>query len=124
VSLAAVIGAPVSLPDELLARFPELRTARFRRGGIFVRIGGWCLGIPSVAGITLGQTVWLAPNAELDASLLLHEIRHVQQFASVPWFAFRYVCESLRRGYRRNRFEIDAESYTRRRLRAGQSPGV
>jgi PEGA domain len=109
-------GTPVVLPDELLARFPELRMARVRRGGIFVRIGGWCLGIRSVAGITLGRTIWLAHDVPLDPGLLLHEIRHVQQFSALPWFPFRYVWESLRRGYRRNRYEIDAETYSQRRL--------
>ena len=123
-SRASFIGARLQLPGELLARFPELRIARVRRGGIFVRIGGWCLGMRSVAGITLGRTIWLAPDATLTPALLLHEIRHVQQFAGVAWFPLRYVWQSLRRGYRRNGYEIDAEDYSRRRLREEMVRGV
>ena len=115
--VARLVGTRLTLPDELLHRFPELRAARFRRGGIFVRIGGWCLGVSSVAGITLGRTVWLAPHATLDAGLLLHELRHVQQFAAIWWFPVRYVWESVRRGYHDNRYEADARAYADRRLR-------
>jgi hypothetical protein len=114
-------GIPLTIPTELLERFPELRAAQFRRGGIFVRIGGWCLGMPSVAGITLGRTVWLAADAILDAALLLHEIRHVQQFATIWWFPVRYLWECLRRGYRANWYEVDARAYVDRRLRADRA---
>jgi hypothetical protein len=124
VFISPLIGVALSLPDELVDRFPELRGARFRRGGIFVRIGGWCLGIPSVAGITLGRTVWLAPDATVDAGLLLHEIRHVQQFASIWWFPVRYVWESLRHGYSGNRYEVDARAYVDRRLATDSGAGV
>ena len=113
-------GIPLTIPNELLERFPELGTARFRRGGIFVRIGGWCLGMPSVAGITLGRTVWLAVDAIPDARLLLHEVRHVEQFATIWWFPLRYLWESVLRGYRANRYEVDARAYVDRRLRAGR----
>ena len=119
-----LIGTPLSLPDTLLDRFPELRVARFRRGGIFTRIGGWCLGMSSVAGITLGRTVWLAVDAAPDAGLLLHEVRHVQQFATVWWFPLRYVWESLRYGYRGNRYEVDARAYVDARLRGRPGAGV
>lgn len=114
--LSALVGTPLALPHELVERFPELRAARFRRGGVFVRIGGWCLGIRSVAGITLGRTVWLAPDARLEAELLLHELRHVHQFADLWWFPVRYVWESVRRGYHGNRYEADARVYSTRRL--------
>jgi hypothetical protein len=120
----ALIGTPLRLPDRLLERFPELRAARFRRGGIFVRIGGWCLGTASVAGITLGRTVWLAPHAGLDPGLLLHELRHVQQFATIWWFPLRYVWESLCRGYCANRYEIDARAYVDHRLGTDSLPRV
>lgn len=112
-----VIGTPLTIPTDLLHRFPELGEARFRVGGIFVHIAGGCLGIESVDGFTLGRTIWLSPSAPLDAGLLLHELRHVQQFASIPWFPLRYLWESMRRGYRGNRFEIDAAAYARRRVR-------
>lgn len=104
----ALIGERIALCHTLLREYPELRGARFRRGGAPPRIGGWFLVAPSVAGIALGRTVWIAPDVDLTPSLLLHELEHVRQWRSVRWFAWRYVWESLRRGYRANRFEVAA----------------
>ena len=112
----------MELPPALLGAYPELAAARFRRGGLFVRIGGWCLGTRSVAGITLWRTVWLAPYARLDPGLLLHELAHVHQFGASRWFPFRYALESLRRGYRANRYEVEATAYAARRLREASDP--
>ena len=113
-----MIGAPVALPDALARSFPELAVVHWRVGGLPPRIGGWCLGRASVTGITLGRTVFLAPGAAWDPFLLLHELRHVEQFSAVRAFPLRYVLESLRRGYRANRFERDADAYAAARLRA------
>ena len=115
----ALVGHPVALPPQLASRFPELTTARYRRGGLPARMGGWCLGRATVDAITLWRTVWLAPGAPLAADLLLHEVRHVQQFEASPAFPVRYLWESLRRGYHRNRYEADARAYARARLAAG-----
>ncbi len=114
-------GRPASLPPELLARFPELRAARYRRGGLPPRVGGWALGLRTVAGITLWRTVFLAPDAPMAAELLLHELRHVQQFGASRTFPFRYLWESARRGYSRNRFELDARAWAAARLGAASS---
>ncbi len=115
----AMIGRPLDLPDVLLRHFPELRGARFRRGGLPVRVGGWALGRSSVAAITLWRTVFLSREAALDTELLLHELRHVHQFEADRAFPLRYLWESLRRGYYRNPFEADARAYATQRLRAG-----
>ena len=115
----ALVGHPVALPRHLAERFPELAGARYRRGGLPARIGGWCLGQATVEAITLWRTVWLSPAAPLAADLLLHEVRHVQQFQASPAFPVRYLWESLRRGYHRNRYEADACAYARARLAAG-----
>ncbi len=117
-ALAAIFGHAESLPPELAQLFPELRAARLRRGGLFPRIGGWCLGCSTVAGITLGRTVWLGKGIRPSAELLLHEVRHVHQFQAVPAFPLRYVWESLRRGYHHNRFEVDARRFAHERLLA------
>ncbi len=122
----ALVGHAVDLPPHLALRFPELTTARYRRGGLPVRVGGWCLGQRTAAAITLWRTIWLAPGVPLAADLLLHEVRHVQQFQSGPAFPVRYLWESVRRGYHRNRFEADARAYARARLAADpadRSPG-
>jgi Domain of unknown function (DUF4157) len=122
-ALAPLIGRSVELPSTLAERFPELARIGFRRGGLPARIGGWALGQPWVAAITLWNTVFLAPGTPLDAELLLHELRHVQQFQSSVTFPLRYIWESVRRGYHSNRFEADARVYAAVRLRdAGTHP--
>ena len=117
-----LVGQPADVPSELVRRFPELERARFRRGGLPVHVGGWCLGQASVSAITLWRTIWLADDAPLAPELLLHEIRHVDQFEASPAFPIRYLWESVRRGYVRNRFEVDARAYAASRLRAARQP--
>lgn len=114
--IRALIGRPVALSDGVLAAYPELSRARWRRGGLPVRVGGWCLGQRTVAAITLWRTVWLAPDLEPSVELLLHELRHVHQFESSRIFPMLYVWESLRRGYFENRFESDARRYAAARV--------
>jgi hypothetical protein len=114
---AALIGRPAQLSEKVLARYPELGAAQWRRGGLPVRVGGWCLGQRSVSAITLWHTIWLAPELEPDVELLLHELRHVHQFQASRMFPVLYILESVRRGYLRNRYEIDAREYAARRVR-------
>jgi hypothetical protein len=116
VLLRRLIGTPIALPQDLAAAWPELAGARFRHGGLPPRIGGWFLGAPSVAGLALGRTVWLdSPAAIRDVELLLHEVRHVQQFATVSWFPCRYLWQSIVHGYHANAYEVDARAYASRR---------
>lgn len=119
-SLTALLGfgRAVALPGDLLQAYPELAAARWRRGGLPLRVGGWCLGRASVSGITIGRTVFLAPHAPLDPTLLLHELRHVHQFEADPLFMLRYVWYSLRGGYTDNPYESDARAYAAHRLGA------
>ena len=113
----ALIGRPIELPAEILATYPELARARYRRGGLPPRIGGWCLGQRSVAAITLWRTIWLGDTTRFDTDLLLHELRHVDQFEASLAFPLLYLWESLRRGYVQNRFEVDAREYAAARVR-------
>ena len=108
----ALVGTGFELPPEMAARYPELTQARYRRGGLPVRLGGWALGVESVAAITLRRTVFLAPDAPLSPSLLLHELRHVHQFLGERTFPVRYLWQSLRYGYSRNAYEVDARRYS------------
>jgi len=116
------------LPAELALRWPELTSVRWRRGGLPPRIGGWCLGRSTVQGITLWRTVFLGPGADWEPTLLLHEHRHVEQFAGSAVFPVLYLWESLTRGYARNRFESDANAWAAKRLDRPQptnlSPGA
>ncbi len=111
-----LIGRRAQLSRELMARYPELARARWRRGGLPVRVGGWCLGQSTVSAITLWHTIWLAPNLDPSPELLLHELRHVDQFEASAAFPVLYLWESLRRGYVRNRFEVDARAYASQRV--------
>jgi hypothetical protein len=112
----AVLGKSIRLPDEVVVSWPELLELRYRRGGLPLRVGGFFLGQTTVAAITLGKTIFLAPRTRLDPELLLHEYRHVQQFSESKSFPLHYIWESLRRGYHANRFEADARHYAARRL--------
>jgi hypothetical protein len=112
----AIVGRPVDLPPQLAQQYPELNGARYRIGGLPLRVGGWSLGASTVSGITLWRTIWLDRADLFDAELLLHEIRHVQQFQASSSFPLQYIWESLRRGYHANRFEVDARRYASARL--------
>jgi hypothetical protein len=115
--VTTVIGRSIALPAALLAKYPELARVRWRRGGLPVNVAGWFLGQRSAAAITLWRTVFLSPTALLEAELLLHEFRHVQQFEGGASFPIRYLWESARHGYFANRYEVDAREYAAQRLR-------
>jgi hypothetical protein len=118
-----LLGERFALPAELTARYPELREARWRRGGLPLRVGGLCLGSASVTGITLWHTVFLHRLAVLDPELLLHELRHVHQFQGVRAFPLRYLWGTLRHGYVNNPYEADARAFAARRV-TGATPIV
>lgn len=106
-----LMGVADEPPPSLVSRYPELREVRWRRGGIALRVGGWCLGRATVSGITLWRTVFLSQHVGWPPALLLHELAHVRQFARARAFPLAYVWESLRRGYLRNRFEREADGF-------------
>lgn len=105
------VGIRFELPQELISAFPELASVAWRHGGFPLRVGGWLLGQSSVAGVTCGTTVFLSSTEALSARLLLHELGHVRQFGRDKTFAIRYLWESVRRGYSRNRFELEADQF-------------
>src|SRR5438045_8512204 len=114
--LTALIGQPMPLPEELLQQYPELSVAKYRRGGLPVRIGGWALGTNTAAAITLRRTIFLAPATPITAELLLHELRHVHQFLEHWAFPVSYLWQSIRYGYTRNAYEVHARRYSASRL--------
>ena len=116
-----ILGIPFELPSTLVERYPELAMATWRRGGLALRVGGWCLGRRRVSGITLWRSISLAPDVGLDPELLLHELRHVLQFEASPLFPIRYLWGTVRHGYAQNPFERDARAWAAQRL-AGASP--
>jgi hypothetical protein len=115
----ALIGERIELPEEMIRRYPDLAQAKYRRGGLPVRIGGWSLGTSTAEAITLWRTVFVAPTTSLDAALLLHELRHVHQFLAHRAFPVSYLWQSIRYGYTRNAYEVDARRYSASRLGTG-----
>jgi hypothetical protein len=116
-----VAGVREPIPEALLGPFPELGVIRLRRGGLPPRISGWLLGSSTVDGVTLWRTVWLGRRTKVTAELLLHELRHVEQFGSVGGFPLRYVLASLRHGYSNNPFEREARQFASSRIRRQQA---
>ena len=114
--VTAIAGRKIDLPPALTDLYPELAEAHYRMGGLPVRVGGWALGMSSAAAITLWRTVFVAPGTPLSAELLLHELRHVHQFLERKTFPLSYLWQSLRYGYSRNAYEIDARRYSALRL--------
>lgn len=112
------IGRPLELSSSLVAAYPLLAEARWRRGGLPLRIGGWCLGARTVAGFTFGNTVFVASGTP-SARLLLHELAHVRQYREAKSFPARYLWESLLHGYARNRFEVEADQFAEEVLWSG-----
>jgi len=117
------VAAALPLRERRVGERPH---ARWRRGGLALRVGGWCLGASTVSGITLWRTVFLHDRVGLPVHLLLHELAHVHQFRRVRGFPARYCWESVARGYRRNRFEREADAYADRIVaeRAGPATHV
>ena len=114
--VTALIGKRIELSADLVRRYPDLAQAAYRRGGIPVRVAGWALGTSTAAAITLWKTVFLAPQTELSPDLLLHELRHVHQFLAHRSFPLSYLWQSIRYGYTRNAYEVDARRYSASRL--------
>jgi hypothetical protein len=100
----------------MMDRYPDLGAATYRRGGLPVRVAGWALGTSTAAAITLWRTVFVAADTRLDAELLLHELRHVHQFLEHRAFPVSYLWQSIRYGYKRNAYEVDARRYSASRL--------
>ena len=117
--IRALIGERIDVPEDVIRRFPDLAEATYRRGGLPVRLGGWALGTSTAAAITLWRTVFVAPATVLDAELLLHELRHVHQFLEYKALPVSYLWQSIRYGYTRNAYEIDARRYSASRLGTG-----
>jgi hypothetical protein len=119
--VAALVGRRVALPPPLVRAYPELERVQVRRGGLPPRVGGWALGRPMVDAITLRRTIFVGPRTTLDPALLLHELRHVEQFFQSRTFPLQYLWEFFRHGYHANRFEREARNYAASRLAAARS---
>lgn len=105
-----VLGPRVEPPPEIPRdELPE--GVVFRRGALVPALGG-VLGRMRrpAAAVTLGRTIVLNPRTRLSRRLLAHELAHVRQWEADRLFPVRYTLETLRRGYRANRYEVEARA--------------
>ncbi|HEX2187434.1 MAG TPA: DUF4157 domain-containing protein [Longimicrobiaceae bacterium] len=110
--VASVLGRRVVPPAELAVGVPA--RVVFREGRLIPAIGGVLgrMGGPAAA-VTLHRTIVVHPRAKLSHRLLVHELTHVRQWERDRLFPVRYALESLRRGYRDNRYEREAREAER-----------
>ena len=66
------------------------------------------------AAIVFGKTIYLWNVSRKDflqnKRWVLHELEHIRQYKELGFlsFIFQYLWESLRKGYYKNRFEVEA----------------
>ena len=82
---------------------------------LWARIAAWKLKSKRAA-IVFGKTVHLHNISRQqflnDTRLMKHELCHVRQYQENGFltFLFRYLVESIRKGYTNNKFEIEARN--------------
>ena len=94
------IVVPESMP---FPEHPTLRAAAVQTG---------MLG-PTMAGLTLGHTIFLRPGTR-TVRLLSHELRHVAQYeaaGSIAAFLPAYLAQIVHFGYEDAPYEVDARSH-------------
>jgi hypothetical protein len=111
--LTRVVGPRRPLPrGEGWPEIPSSVTLREGRlvpalGGLLARLGG------PAAAVALRRTIVTYPGVTLSPELLRHELAHVRQWQEDRWFPLRYALETLRAGYRDNRYEREARGAER-----------
>ena len=84
-----------------------------RENSIWARIAAWKLK-SARAAIVFGKTIHLHNISRqqflADTRLMKHELCHVKQYAQHGFFPFlfMYLVESIKYGYTKNRFEVEA----------------
>lgn len=91
------------------------RKVRIRENSLVAQIAAWKMGEPRVA-IVFGHTIHLhntpARTFVRNSTWLLHELKHVEQYErlGILVFLWRYMIESIRKGYYNNALEIEARA--------------
>ena len=88
---------------------------RIRENSALARIAAWKLHSKRAA-IVFGSTIHLHNISRQqflqDERLMKHELCHVRQYQETGFFPFiwKYLVESIKKGYRENRFEVEARA--------------
>lgn len=58
------------------------------------------------------HTIYVAPEKLQDFKVIAHECQHIKQIddLGIIKFSFLYVKETIKNGYRNNRFEVEARA--------------
>ena len=84
-----------------------------KENSILARIAAWKLKSKGAA-IVFGKTIYLhnISREQLlnDTRLMRHELCHVRQYKQYGFlpFLYKYLLESIRKGYTNNKFEVEA----------------
>lgn len=110
--IATVLNLPWNLGGLLfgLASFPKKLSLQSGALVLGVKSLWWAKVLPnykSVRAVTIGQMVLIGPNAKPQD--LSHELIHVEQVIRSPFIQpVLYVIETLRYGYKYNKYEKEA----------------
>jgi hypothetical protein len=93
-------------------------TVRIKENSWLAKLSAKKLGSQKVA-IVIGTTIHLFNTTReeflKDEKWVCHELAHVQQYEKYGFirFVFLYVIESIRKGYRKNKYELEAQGKER-----------
>jgi hypothetical protein len=91
---------------------------RIKENSWLAKLSAKKLGSKKVA-VVFGKTIHLFNTSREEflknEKWVCHELAHVQQFEKYGYFKFLilYLAESIRKGYRQNRYELEAKSKER-----------
>ncbi len=98
-TLSGILCAAISLPVRVRLSRKPFAVIAYVRSLWWKKVG--------VRGTAIGHVVLLKATA--DDKDLAHELVHVQQNIRMPFFGpFAYIYQSLRYGYRNNKYEQEA----------------
>lgn len=109
-------GKKTDVPPPVMGRIndfygKDLSHVNVRKGGV----AGWLLGLFGYKGITLGNTIYLKKDTNLESRegelLLAHEMAHIMQIdkeGSFEDFAIKYGAYLVANGYEDNPYEVTA----------------
>lgn len=86
---------------------------KIKENSFIAKLAAWKLEAHSVA-IVFGNTIYLwkvsKNNFLKDERWVMHELEHIRQYRRLGFIPFlaQYIWEWMRKGYYRNRFEMEA----------------